>query len=216
MADNLTKRLESCYTGAVFDVMWDLGFPDGLLPRELKSLDPEKTVAGPVLPVLGRPDSSLTPDESLLRWTEFLGTVPAGHVVACQPQDDDRALMGELSAETLQFRGVRGYIVDGGCRDVSFIKALGFPVCCCFTTPRDIVAAWTPEAYNVPIQIGEVTIHPGDYILGDQDGIVILPGTQAEAIVNRVEVVVQTENLVRKAILEDMPPKEAYLQYRKF
>ena len=42
------------------------------------------------------------------------------------------------------------------------------------------------------------------------------PGTQAEAIVNRVEVVVQTENLVRKAILEDMPPKEAYLQYRKF
>lgn len=156
MADNLTERLESCYTGAVFDVMWDLGFPNGLLPRELKSLDPEKTVAGPVFPVLGRPDSSLTPDESLLRWTEFLGTVPAGHVVACQPQDDDRALMGELSAETLQFRGVRGYIVDGGCRDVSFIKALGFPVFCRFTTPRDIVAAWTPEAYNVPIQIGEV------------------------------------------------------------
>ncbi len=60
------------------------------------------------------------------------------------------------------------------------------------------------------------SIHPGDYILGDQDGIVILPGTQAEAIVNRVEVVVQTENLVRKAILEGMPPKEAYLQYRKF
>ena len=91
-----------------------------------------------------------------------------------------------------------------------------FPSSGCFTTPRDIVAAWTPEAYNVPIQIGEVTIHPGDYILGDQDGIVILPRTQAEAIVNRVEVVVQTENLVRKAILEGMPPKEAYLQYRKF
>ena len=60
------------------------------------------------------------------------------------------------------------------------------------------------------------SIDPGDYILGDQDGIVILPGTQAEAIVNRVEVVVQTENLVRKAILEDMPPKEGDLQYRKF
>ena len=73
----------------------------------MKSLDPEKTVAGPVFPVLGRPDSSLTSDESLLRWTEFLGTVPAWHVDACQPQDDDRARMGELSAETLQF-GVCG------------------------------------------------------------------------------------------------------------
>jgi 4-hydroxy-4-methyl-2-oxoglutarate aldolase len=110
---------------------------------------------------------------------------------------------------------VRGYIVDGGCRDVSFIKALGFPVFCRFTTPRDIVAAWTPEAYNVPIQIGEVdrsrrlyTRRPGRDC--------ILPGTQAEAIVNRVEVVVQTENLVRKAILEGMPPKEGDLQYRKF
>ncbi len=60
------------------------------------------------------------------------------------------------------------------------------------------------------------SIDPGDYILGDQDGIFILSGTQAEAIVNRVEVVVQTENLVRKAILEGMPPKEGDLQYRKF
>ena len=216
MTEKLTERLECCYTGAVFDVMRELGLPEGLLPRELKSLDPEKTVAGPVFPILGRPDSSLTPDESLLRWTELLGTPPAGHVVVCQPQDDDRALMGELSAETLQFRGVKGYIVDGGCRDVSFIKALGVPVFCRFTTPRDIVAAWTPEALNVPIQIGEVTIHPGDYAIADQDGIVILPGAHAEAIVTRVEEIVQTENLVRTAILAGTPPQEAYLQYRKF
>ena len=80
------------------------------------------TVCGPVSTVLGRPDNSLTEEESLLRWTELLGKAPADHVVVCQPQDDDRTLMGELSAETLQFRGVRGYVVDGGCWDVSFIR----------------------------------------------------------------------------------------------
>ena len=213
---DLTQRLENCYSGAVFDVMRELGLKDGLLPRHLKSLDPEVTVCGPVSTVLGRPDSSLTEDESLLRWTELLGKAPAGHVVVCQPQDDHRALMGELSAETLQFRGVRGYVVDGGCRDVSFIRKMKFPVFCRFTTPRDIVAAWTPEEYEVPITIGEVTIQSGDYILGDQDGVVVLPGIHAESIINRVEEVMQTENLVRKAILEGIHPKEAYLRHRKF
>ncbi len=68
---DLTQRLENCYSGAVFDVMRELGLKDGLLPRHLKSLDPEVTVCGPVSTVLGRPDSFLTEDESLLRWTEL-------------------------------------------------------------------------------------------------------------------------------------------------
>ena len=215
-AEKLTQRLKLCYTGAVFDVMRELGLKEGLLPLHLKSLDPEVTVAGPLYTVLGRPDSTLNEDESLLRWTELLGSAPSGHVMVCQPQDNDRALMGELSAETLQFRGVRGYVVDGGCRDVSFIKKLRFPVFCRFTTPRDIVAAWTPESYETPITIGDVRIHSGDFILGDQDGLVVLPVAHAESILKRVEEVMQTENMVRKAILEGVHPKEAYLRHRKF
>ena len=101
---DLTKRLENCYSGAVFDVMRELELKDGLLPRHLKSLAPEVTLCGPIFTVLGRPDTSLTKDECLLRWTELLGKAHEGHVVVCQPQDDDRALMGELSIETLQFR----------------------------------------------------------------------------------------------------------------
>ena len=59
---DLTQRLENCYSGAIFDVMRELGLKDGLLPRHLKSLDPEVTVCGPVSTVLGRPDTSLTED----------------------------------------------------------------------------------------------------------------------------------------------------------
>ena len=87
---------------------------------------------------------------------------------------------------------------------------------CRFTTPRDIVAAWTPEGYETPITIGDVTIHSGDFILGDQDGLVVLPVAHAESIVKRVEEMMQTENMVRKAILEGVHPKEAYLRHRKF
>ncbi len=65
-----------------------------------------------------------------------------------------RAMMGRLSAETLQYRGVKGYIVDGACRDIDFILKIGFPVCFTYYTPRDIVAYWRPDGFDVPIRIG--------------------------------------------------------------
>lgn len=73
MTEKLTERLECCYTGAVFDVMRELELPEGLLPRELKSLDPEKTVAGPVFPILGRKAilAGTPPQEAYLQYRKF-------------------------------------------------------------------------------------------------------------------------------------------------
>ena len=140
--------------------------------------------AGPVFTVRGLPDATVSAHESLLRWTELLSRAPKGHVVMVQGNDAERALMGELSAETLQFRGVRGYIVDGGCRDTAFIRRLGFPVFCDKATPRDIVGAWVPVAYDEPISYGQVVVRPGDHVLADCDGIVVIPRAIAEGVVD--------------------------------
>ena len=106
--------------------------------------------------------------------------------------------------------------MDGGCRDVDFILKLGFPVWCRYFTPRDIVGHWLPESFDQPITIGAVTIHPGDLILGDRDGVVILPRARADKIVAAAETAIATESLVRKAILDGMDPQQAYLTYGKF
>jgi 4-hydroxy-4-methyl-2-oxoglutarate aldolase len=213
---DLGRRLDACYSGAVFDVLRDMGHPNCVLPPDIRAIDPDTRVTGRVFTVRGRPDDTISPHDSLIAWTEFLGTAPKDHVVVCQPQDRVRALMGELSAETLQFRGVRGYVVDGGSRDNAFVRKIGFPVFSRFQTPRDIVAAWIPEAYGEPITIGQVRIATGDYILADIDGIVVIPERMADETISRVETVMQTENQVRKAILEGVDPKEAYLRYGKF
>ena len=83
--------------------------------------------------------------------------------------------MGELSSEALKHRGVRGYIVDGGCRDTAFIRRLGFPVYCRFTTPRDIVGRWLTDELGGTVTIGAATVCTGDFVLADTDGIVVLP-----------------------------------------
>src|SRR5580698_4746363 len=209
---DLSKRLKECYTGAVYDVLRDLGLRNCVLPHAIRAIDPGTQLAGRVFTMQGRPDPNCSVHESVLRWTEFLSVAPEGHVIVCQPQDHRLALMGELSAETLHLRGVKGYIVDGGCRDNAFIRKLGFPVFAKFQTPRDIAGAWIVESFGEMIQIDGVQIRTGDFVLADIDGIVVIPNQHAEAVIAEVEKVMKTENLVRNAILSGVSPQEAYLR----
>ena len=214
--DALAARLARCYTGVVHDVLRARGHADFVLPPSIVPLDLAMVAAGPVFTVRGRPDASVSAHETLLRWTELLSRAPRGHVVMVQGNDAERALMGELSAETLQFRGVRGYIVDGGCRDTAFIRRLGFPVFCDKATPTDLVGAWVPVAYDEPISYGQVVVRPGDHVLADCDGIVVVPGDIAAEVIAAAETAIQTEDKVRAAILSGVDPQQAYLAHGKF
>jgi 4-hydroxy-4-methyl-2-oxoglutarate aldolase len=212
---DLATRLEHCYSGAVYDVLRGMGYPNQVLPHAIRPLENYK-LAGKIYTVSGYVDQTLDAHQTLLSWTGLLSKAPKDSVVICQPNNHMMALMGELSAETLQFRGVRGYIVDGGCRDSDFITKIGFKVFCSFFTPVDVVGRWVADRFGEPITIGQVTISTGDYVLADRDGIVIIPQKIVEDVVTKTEEVLKTESKVRKAILEGIDPQEAYVKYGKF
>ncbi len=216
MDQSLADRLEVGYSGAVYDVLRKRGFPNQVLLSSIRPLLPEQKLAGPVFTVKGKVQEGLDPHETLLQWTGMLSKAPGGSVVVCQPNDTKAAYMGELSSETMQFRGVRGFIAEGGCRDSEFIARIRFPVFCTHYTPVDVVGRWIPEELGGTIEIGGVCIRSGDYVMADRDGIVIIPEEIVEEVVAEVEVVLKTESLVRKAIMEGMDPQEAYLKYGKF
>ncbi len=216
MSDTLSERLERCYTAAVHDVMRLHGLDRFVLPWDIKALSPGKTLAGPAFTFRGRRAQGIKPHDTYLAWTQFLGDIPAGSVGVCQPNDDKLAHMGELSAETLKHRGVKCYVVDGGCRDVSFVRRIGFPVWCRYATPADIVGNWLPEGFGEPVTIGDVVVNNGDYILADDDGVVSIPSGRVEEITAQTETLMERENLVREAILAGVHPRDAYLRYGKF
>jgi regulator of RNase E activity RraA len=213
---SLTERLAQCYTGAVHDVLRMMGHDNIVLPPTIQAIAPGTKVAGPVWTVSGHIDRTKTRDETLLGWCTLLSKAPAAHVVVCQPHNHEVALMGELSAQTLQARGVLGYVVDGGSRDTDLVLAQGFPVFCSFLTPSDIVERWIPDRYGEPVTIGTVTIATGDYLLGDRDGVVIVPRGIVEEVVTRTEEVVATESDMRRALIGGMDPVAAYNKYGKF
>lgn len=211
----LADQLGSCYSGAVYDVLREFGVKNRVLPHTIKSVNASDRIAGPAFTMVGA-RLNLDAHETLLRWTEFLSKVPAGAVVVCQPNDDELAHMGELSAETLLARGVRGYVVDGGTRDTNQVLQMGFPVFCRYQTPADIVGRWAPTAFEHPVRIGNVTVHPGDLIFGDIDGVVAVPSEMAQRVIHRVEEVMNTENRVRTAIRTGADPQQAYLEFGLF
>ena len=215
-ADLLSSRLEGAYTGAVYDVLRSMGRPGQALPSTIRPLLPERILAGPIYTVAGHCRPNLDAHETLLQWTSLLSRAPSGSVVISQPNDSTLSHMGELSSETLQLRGVRGYITDGGCRDSAFIRRMGFPVFCRYFTPVDVVGRWAPDSFGEPIEIGGVEIRTGDFVIADFDGVVIIPSELVIEVVNRTEEVLRTESLVRKAILAGEDPQQAYLKYGKF
>lgn len=212
----LTARLEHCYTGVLHDVMRAMGLRDFTLPPELRPILPAQAMAGPVFTIDGMVDPEADGHRTLLEWTGLLSKAPAGTVWVCQPNDRTVAHMGELSAETLKNKGVRGCLVDGFARDSNFLIEMSFQTWCRGFTPRDIVGHWLPRAVNVPIRIGDVTLHPGDYLVADRDGAVCLPKERAAEIAGKAEAAITTENLVRTAILDGVDPQEAYLRHGKF
>lgn len=98
----------------------------------------------------------------------------------------NRAVAGDFVISLAKWIGVQGFVVDGVIRDIAAIRELNFPVFSLGTT----VAAGNKNGggqVNVPIAIGGVTVHPGDYIIGDVDGVIVVPQQDAEKIVVAAE-----------------------------
>ena len=166
MTTDISDRLGACYTGVLHDVMRSAGLRDFTLPPELRPLFPERSMAGPAFTIEGKAVPGSDAHDTLLAWTGLLSKAPPGTIWVSQPNDHVVAHMGELSAETLKSKGLRGCVVDGLIRDVNFILAIGFQVWSRGSTPRDIVGYWLPSATNAAIRIGDVDIAPGDYLVG--------------------------------------------------
>ena len=212
----LRERFEAIYTAALADILDTRGYRAQTLPPSIRPLERGMKLAGPAYTVRGRPSENAPYDTSLRKVLQMLGEVPAGHVAVYACGQDVAAHLGELSVTSLAARGVAGCVLDGGCRDVSFIVELGFPVFCAHVTPEDSTFRWELEATQEPISVGQVRIEPGDWVVGDEDGVVVVPRSIAESVLNEAEEKAATESEIRAAVRDGMSPLEAYERYGTF
>lgn len=214
--EDVCRRFSVIYTGAIADVLDEMGYRHQVMPSSIQALTMDQRVAGVAMTVQGEATESLDPEEVYIPILQMLGDLQKGDVIVSQPGDNFSAHLGELSCETAKFRGARGAVIDGGARDIDYILKLGFPVFCRYRTPQDVIGRWKLVSYGKEIRIGQVTIRRGDFIVGDKDGVLAIPREITLDVLEKSEEVVNTENLVRKAILEGVHPVDAYRQYGRF
>ena len=214
--DDVCRRFSAIYTGAISDVLDEMDYRHQVLPSSIQALERGQRVAGIAMPVEGQPTDSLDPEEVYIPILQMLGDLRNGDVIVSKPNDNVSAHIGELSCETAKFRGARGAVIDGGARDIDYILKLGFPVFCRYHTPQDVIGRWKLVSYGNEIKIGDVTVRQGDFIVGDKDGVLVIPREMTLQVLEKSEEVMNTENLVRKAILQGVHPVDAYRQYGRF
>ena len=147
----------------------------------------------------------------------MLGAVPSAHVVVYQTNDRTAAHLGELSVTSLASRRCAGAVIDGGARDTEYVLREDFPVFARYVTPQDCVSRWELLAHgDLTVVVGGVRVAPGDWIVGDRDGLVVVPGDRVEATLCEAEEKVATENQIREAVRGGALPLEAYERFGTF
>ena len=212
----LADRFRAVYTAALADVLDARGRHFQTLPPEVRPLERGMRVAGPAYTVEGRPAPQGDHDTANRKVLAMLGEVPTVAVAVYQCHHGSSAHLGELSVTSLKARGCAGAVLDGGCRDVDFILREGFAVFCRHVTPEDSTWRWELSATQEPVEIGGVPIHPGDWVVGDDDGLVAVPRAEAEDVLAEAEAKAATESEIRVAVRQGMPPLEAYEKYGTF
>src|SRR5579875_607469 len=121
---------------------------------------------------------------------------------------------GDLLATSMRARGVLAAVVDGGVRDTTFLATCGLPVLARYRTPAQGVGRWRVTAAQTPVQVRGaltdwLTVNPGDCLVGDADGVIVLPQHLVPEITAKVREWSATENLARTDIAAGLPLLQA-------
>lgn len=211
---SLCQRYRALYLPAVCDALFELGLPELVLPTTLRPLFPELAFVGEAHTVVGREiDPPVGWDEGVERMRSYLGVferlLPDSVLVSTTP-DSFVGHFGELTGNAAQRRGCVGVILDGNLRDVAGLREIGFPVVYRDFSPRNGIGRWEMVAEQVPVTIGEVTIAPGDIVIAEFEGVLIVPQAQAEAVLERAEAIVAAEGKVRTEIQAGASPSTSF------
>ena len=141
---------------------------------------------------------------------QHLGTLP---IDAAQPGDvividnggrPDTSCWGGLLALAAKTKGISGVVIDGACRDIDESRDVGFPVYARGAVPMTARGRVMQESYNQEIEFAGVQVHPGDLVIADGSGVVIIPRSKEEEIVREAEAVAATEARMAEGIRQGM------------
>lgn len=199
--ENIRRRYLGVDTSNVADVLDTLGYLDqGLAPDFAPYPAGAGRMAGFAYTIRGQMTPyALGGDADKMEACQGLS---AGEISVWSGDGEGICYFGELIAIGMKERGCTGALVDGGVRDVRWIGAIDFPVYARYRTPVQSIARWKVTACQVPVYLrgaagSLITVRPGDFILADEDGAIVVPVEVLEPVLVEAEKLTRTEENIR-------------------
>ena len=186
--EELVARFKKLYTGIVADAMDKLGMRDRLLPQYLRPLKPDMVIAGPAFTGCGEEVTDINCNDNDIRFS-MLESIKPYDIPVWQTNMTD------------------------GCAHWGGILEQGFPVFVRFFHCGSSRGRWKITSYQQPIQIGHVTIEPGDFMMADIDGVLAVPKAHIMEVLTKAEEMAAREDNMSKDMAEGLGVRGAYAKY---
>jgi regulator of RNase E activity RraA len=207
------------YSAVIGDIMDKLGLVHQFLSPRIQPLRDDMFIVGRAMTVL---EADVVSDKSSNNpvlnkpfglMLEALDDLKKNEVYVCTGASPTYALWGELMATRAQMLGAAGAVVDGYSRDTKGILSINFPSFSYGRYAQDQAPRGKVIDFRVPVEMNGVRINPGDIIIGDIDGVCVVPKVAEEEVFRRAIEKARGEKMVQKKIQEGMSAKEAFDKY---
>jgi 4-hydroxy-4-methyl-2-oxoglutarate aldolase len=216
----IQQRYEKLYAGLVSDALEALGYHHQCMQSGIYPLTHTMKVAGPAFTAHGI--STPSKDEKVhdIRLAMFDSMVKGCVQIRDTQGDLSCGQFGEISATAAKSAGCVGAVIDGSTRDSNYLIDMAFPTFCRFRNPVEAFGRFMVVDYQIPIYVqgmnGKLMVSPGDYIFGDNDGVVIVPQDLTIKVLEMAEEWFESEGRSREAMAQGKNPFKVYQEFGRF
>lgn len=201
------------YTAVISDSLDDAGYRNQALTKGFRPLHSEFRCAGWARTILCE-DVFEIPEDPYGLEIEAVDSLLNGEIaVVATGASEQNAPWGELLSTASKARGARGAIIDGMVRDVQKIIQLGFPVFATGIRPVDSKGRGLVVDYNIPVECGSVKVRPGDLVVADYDGVVVVPSAVVGDVIAQATEKVARESHSRSELMQGRLLADVYRKY---
>jgi regulator of RNase E activity RraA len=201
------------YTAVIADSLDELGYHQQAMAERLRPVWAKDTFAGWAR-TISCVDVHYLLENPYAMEIEAVDSLLPGEVAVVGTMESGRnAPWGELLSTAAQVRGARGAVVDGLIRDVRKIEQVGFPVFAAGIKPVDSRFRGMVLDYNVPVECGGVVVSPGDLVVADYDGVMIVPAAVVDEAIRMATDKVTRENNTRDELKQGAYLRDVFAKY---
>jgi 4-hydroxy-4-methyl-2-oxoglutarate aldolase len=216
----ISERYSKLYTGLIYDAMEHFGLPGRALASGIYPLLHTMKVAGPAFTV----HCISTPSRDEKIHNIRLGMMQSMTEGCIQIRDTQSDIscgqFGEISATAAKAAGCVGAVIDGSTRDSNYLIDMNFPTFCRFRSPVEAFGRFMAVDYQIPIYVsgidGKIIVNPGDYVFGDNDGVVIVPLDMTVKVLKLAEEWCIGETRSRTDMASGEDPFDVFAKYGRF